>query len=168
MSMELTKRLWEQPTDKGVLAYHIIQSFSPGEATPDQVHEIGCEFARRFLADRFECTVSTHLDKGHLHNHSVCIVCNDSGKIDKLPPNRLYGHTDFLAGTFFVCGSRRGDFVSLTDKQLARYEKIYHFPIVFLPTPHGLLAMKCTPEQYEQFQRDGNKLKIRPIDHGER
>ena len=47
MSMELTKRLWEQPTDKGVLAYHIIQSFSPGEATPDQVHEIGCEFARR-------------------------------------------------------------------------------------------------------------------------
>ena len=53
------------------LAYHIIQSFSPGEATPDQVHEIGCEFARRFLADRFECTVSTHLDKGHLHNHIV-------------------------------------------------------------------------------------------------
>lgn len=71
MSMELTKRLWEQPTDKGVLAYHIIQSFSPGEATPDQVHEIGCEFARRFLADRFECTVSTHLDKGHLHNHML-------------------------------------------------------------------------------------------------
>ena len=71
MSMELTKRLWEQPTDKGVLAYHIIQSFSPSEATPDQVHEIGCEFARRFLADRFECTVSTHLDKGHLHNHIV-------------------------------------------------------------------------------------------------
>lgn len=71
MSMELTKRLWGQPTDKGVLAYHIIQSFSPGEATPDQVHEIGCEFARRFLADRFECTVSTHLDKGHLHNHIV-------------------------------------------------------------------------------------------------
>ena len=71
MSMELTKRLWEQPTDKGVLAYHIIQSFSPGEATPNQVHEIGCEFARRFLADRFECTVSTHLDKGHLHNHIV-------------------------------------------------------------------------------------------------
>lgn len=99
---------------------------------------------------------------------SVCIVCNDSGKIDKLPPNRLYGHTDFLAGSFFVCGSRRGDFVSLTDKQFAHYEKMYHHPIVFLPTPHGLLPMKCTPEQYEQFQRDGNKLKIRPIDHGER
>lgn len=99
---------------------------------------------------------------------NVCIVCNDSGKIDELPPNRLYGHTDFLAGSFFVCGSRRGDFVSLTDKQFAHYEKIYHHPIVFLPTPHGLLPMKCTPEQYEQFQRDGNKLKVKPIDHGER
>ena len=52
---------------------------------------------------------------------SVCIVCNDSGKIDELPPNRLYGHTDFLAGSFFVCGSRGGDFVSLTDKQFANY-----------------------------------------------
>ena len=70
-SMEETKRVWFMPTDKGILAYHIIQSFSPGEATPEQVHQIGCEFARRFLADRFECTVSTHLDKGHLHNHIV-------------------------------------------------------------------------------------------------
>lgn len=67
--MYRTKKRWNQPMDEGdILAYHIIQSFSPGEATPNQVHEIGCEFARRFLADRFECTVSTHLDKGHLHN----------------------------------------------------------------------------------------------------
>ncbi len=51
---------------------------------------------------------------------------------------------------------------------IKQYEKLYHYPIAFLPTPHGLLPMKCTPEQYEQFQRDGNKLKIRPIDHGER
>ena len=25
---------------------------------------------------------------------SVCVICNDSGKIDGLPPNRLYGHAD--------------------------------------------------------------------------
>jgi len=78
-SMEETKRVWFMPTDKGILAYHIIQSFSPGEATPEQVHQIGCEFARRFLANRFECTVSTHLDKGHLHNH---IVTNSVSFID--------------------------------------------------------------------------------------
>ena len=69
--MQATKRRWGKPLDGGNVGYHIIQSFKPGEATPDRVHEIGCEFARRFLADRFECTVSTHLDKGHLHNHIV-------------------------------------------------------------------------------------------------
>lgn len=69
--MQATKRRWGKPLDSGNVGYHIIQSFKPSEATPDQVHEIGCEFARRFLADRFECTVSTHLDKGHLHNHIV-------------------------------------------------------------------------------------------------
>lgn len=67
-----TKIRWRKPVKDGnILAYHIIQSFSPGEATPDQVHQIGCEFAQRFLEDRFECTVSTHLDRGHLHNHIV-------------------------------------------------------------------------------------------------
>ena len=91
-----------------------------------------------------------------------------SGKIDGLPPNRLYGHADFLAGSFVVCGNGGEDFISLTDRQVFLYERLYHNPVVFLPTPHGLLPMKCTPEQYEQFQRDGNKLKIKPIDHGER
>ena len=99
---------------------------------------------------------------------SVCVICNDSGKIDGLPPNRLYGHTDFLAGSFVVCGNGGEDFISLTDRQVFLYERLYHNPVVILPTPHGLLPMKCTPEQYEQFQRDGNKLKIKPIDHGER
>ena len=69
--MQATKQRWGKPLNGGNVGYHIIQSFKSGEATPDQVHEIGCEFARRFLADRFECTVSTHLDKGHLHNHIV-------------------------------------------------------------------------------------------------
>lgn len=56
----------------------------------------------------------------------------------------------------------------MTDEQMAYYEKLYHYPIAFLPMVHSFLPMKCTPEQYEQFQRDGNKLKIKPIDHGER
>lgn len=62
--MQATKRRWGKPLDSGNVVYHIIQSFKPGEATPDQVHNIGCEFARRFLADRFECTVSTHFGQG--------------------------------------------------------------------------------------------------------
>lgn len=57
---------------------------------------------------------------------SVCVICNDSGKIDGLPPNRLYGHTDFLAGSFVVCGNGGEDFISLTDRQVFLYERLYH------------------------------------------
>lgn len=63
---------------------------------------------------------------------SVCVICNDSGKIDGLPPNRLYGHTDFLAGSFVVCGNGGEDFISLTDRQVFLYERLYH--MYFLPS----------------------------------
>ena len=73
MSMECNQTIcWEQPTDKG--RFWPTTSFkvsAPVKPRPTKYIKIGCEFARRFLADRFECTVSTHLDKGHLHNHIV-------------------------------------------------------------------------------------------------
>ena len=37
--MQATKRRWSKPLDSGNVGYHIIQSFKPGEATPDQVHK---------------------------------------------------------------------------------------------------------------------------------
>jgi len=95
-------------------------------------------------------------------------VCNDAAQDLDLPPNRLYGYDGCIAGSFIVCGDSDNGLISLTDEQMAYYEKLYHYPIAFLPMVHSFLPMKCTPEQYEQFQRDGNKLKIKPIDHGER
>lgn len=55
----------------GRLAYHIIQSFKPGEVTPEQAHNIGIDFARRCFGERYEVVIGTHLDKQHLHNHLV-------------------------------------------------------------------------------------------------
>ena len=62
-----TKRRWEKPG--GVLGYHLVHSFAPGEVTPIQAHELGVEFAQRLLGDRYEAVVSTHLDHDHLHCH---------------------------------------------------------------------------------------------------
>ena len=70
-TMNATRKRWGKDGEGHVLAYHVIQSFKPGEVTPEQAHNIGCEFARRYLAERYEVTVSTHLDKSHLHNHIV-------------------------------------------------------------------------------------------------
>ena len=63
----------------GVLGYHFIQSFAPGEVTPEQAHEIGCEFARRLFGEDFEAVIGTHLDKAHPHNH---IVVNSVSRSD--------------------------------------------------------------------------------------
>ena len=62
-----TKRRWGKPG--GVLGYHLIHSFAPGEVTPEQAHAVGVEFASRLLGDRYEVVVSTHLDREHLHCH---------------------------------------------------------------------------------------------------
>jgi len=70
--MIATRFRWKKDSSRAVrLGYHIIQSFKPGEADPQMVHNIGAKFARRFLADTYEVVVSTHLDKEHLHNHIV-------------------------------------------------------------------------------------------------
>ena len=66
-----TETIWGKGGENHVLGYHVIQSFAPGEVTPKQAHEIGCEFARRAFAERYEATVSTHLNTGTLHNHIV-------------------------------------------------------------------------------------------------
>lgn len=72
-----TKRYWNKMG--GVLGFHIIQSFAPGEVTPAQAHEIGMEFARRMFGSQYEAVVGTHLDKAHLHNH---IVINSVSFVD--------------------------------------------------------------------------------------
>ena len=58
--------------EDGTIAYHGIQSFAPGEASPALVHQIGIELAKRLWGDKYQVVVATHLDKeNHLHNHFV-------------------------------------------------------------------------------------------------
>ncbi|AGU76680.1 relaxase/mobilization nuclease domain-containing protein [Streptococcus intermedius] len=54
-----------------VLARHLIQSFLPGEVNPKTAHQIGLELCRKILKDEYEFVLSTHIDKGHIHNHII-------------------------------------------------------------------------------------------------
>ena len=57
------------------LAHHLIQSFAPGEATPEQAHEIGKQLADEVLQGKYSYVLTTHIDKGHVHNHLIfCAV----------------------------------------------------------------------------------------------
>ena len=49
--MQATKRRWDKRG--GVLGYHIIHSYAPGEVTPEQAHAAGVDFARRLLWARY-------------------------------------------------------------------------------------------------------------------
>jgi len=51
--------------------YHIIISFPPDEATPEQAFEVTRRFAEEHLGENFEVVYSVHTDKDHNHGHIV-------------------------------------------------------------------------------------------------
>lgn len=75
--MQETKRCFGK--SGGVVGYHFIQSFAPGEVTPEQAHRIGMAFAEKLFGGQYEAVIGTHLDKAHLHNH---IVVNSVSFVD--------------------------------------------------------------------------------------
>ena len=58
--------------DKGEnLGRHLIQAFAPGEVTPEEAHQIGLELANEILGGKYEFVLTTHIDRGHIHNHVI-------------------------------------------------------------------------------------------------
>jgi len=68
---QFLKRREEQNIRGNVLARHLIQSFLPGETTPVIAHQIGLELCKKILKEEYEFILSTHIDKGHIHNHII-------------------------------------------------------------------------------------------------
>ena len=72
---EMSKLLYEaatgrsQPKERDIIAYRMIQSFKPGEITPEEANKLGYELAMKFTKGRHQFVVSTHVDKAHIHNH---------------------------------------------------------------------------------------------------
>ena len=52
-------------------AFHLIQAFSPGEVSYEEAHQIGRELADRLLEGKYSYVLTTHTDKGHVHNHLI-------------------------------------------------------------------------------------------------
>lgn len=69
MEFDYTRRTMN-PNVK-LVAFHAVQSFVPGEVTPEQAHEIGLETMKKWLKDEYEFIIATHVDKNHIHNHII-------------------------------------------------------------------------------------------------
>ena len=66
-----------QALDKGSnLAHHLIQAFEPGEVDYQTAHEIGRQLADAVTKGQHEYVLTTHIDKGHVHNHIIFCAVN--------------------------------------------------------------------------------------------
>ncbi|MCH9275873.1 relaxase/mobilization nuclease domain-containing protein [Bifidobacterium amazonense] len=64
----------------GVLAHHVVQSFSPEDSrrmTARQLHELGIRFADEFTGGEYAYVIATHVDRGHTHNHIIICATSD-------------------------------------------------------------------------------------------
>lgn len=61
------------------LARHLIQAFMPNEVSPELAHQIGQELCEKHLNGKYEYVLTTHVDKGHIHNH---ILFNNVSFVD--------------------------------------------------------------------------------------
>ena len=66
--MQLVRKNWD--AEQGTQAFHIIQSFAPGEITPEMALQLAQEFAQEHL-EGYQVVIGTHCDHAHIHNHIV-------------------------------------------------------------------------------------------------
>ena len=59
-----------------IIAYHLRQSFVPGEITPEEANRLGQELAKRFTKGDHAFIVCTHIDRAHIHNHIIWNAVN--------------------------------------------------------------------------------------------
>lgn len=84
---------------------------------------------------------------------SVCIICNEEGKINGMEPNRSVKDEkgellDFIFGPAFLCGCKGEDFSSLSEKQIARYSQIFRYPEHLIKYENIMLGRPFNPESY--------------------
>lgn len=75
----------------------------------------------------------------------VALICNDEGKPDCLPMNRmLWERNDVICGTFFLCRALPNDdnFSSLTDEELELYKQRFEKPEQFMRIGSTLVVIK--------------------------
>lgn len=109
------------------VAYHIIQSFSPKDnITPEKANEIGKKLCEE-LYPNFQCVISTHIDKGHIHNHISVNAININGKKleDRLSNEKegLYG----LSDTSDRIAAQYGCYVMPRKTYLKNNKKDYYY-----------------------------------------
>lgn len=82
-----------------ILGFHFVQSFKPGEIDYETAHQVGKEWADIFLSNH-QYVFSTHVDKGHIHNH---VIINSVGLDGKKYHSCINEREDIRAYSDVIC-----------------------------------------------------------------
>ena len=110
----------EANTSGSVLARHLFQSFYPGETTPEKAHEIGQALCKKVLKDEYQYVLSTHVDKGHIHNHIIFNNVNSKTGKCYQSNKRSYHQIRFQSDT--LCKENN---LSVIDEYYEAYKRKY-------------------------------------------
>ena len=72
----LTKQLWVKDQEGKRMCMHYIQSFKPGEVTPELAKQIADEFVKQKNFQGFQISYAVHTDKDHIHTHFILNTVN--------------------------------------------------------------------------------------------
>ena len=99
--------------------------------------------------------VGGNIEALYFFDDPVAIICNEEGKIDRLPLNRaLYTEdgkmVDIACGNIMIVGLGEEDFASLQGELLEKYLEKFKHPETFIKIGNDILAMKIPENQNQQ------------------
>ncbi len=112
-----------------ILAHHIIQSFEPGEITPEQALQIGEELCDRLLKGDYQYVLAVHTNKNHLHCHII------------------FNNTNLYNGLSFTTEHNQG---KVSERSWAKVRAISDE----ICKEHGLYVIEPKGKGISHFERD--------------
>lgn len=87
----------------------------------------------------FQRIVGGKIEVLHTFNDNAVVICNrDGGKLNRAIYDENSNLIDIAKGDFIVCGTKDDEFISLSENQLAKYNKQFFLPEQFIKTPDGI------------------------------
>ena len=119
---------------------------------------MGSEMCIRDSLEGMQKTVSGYIQAVYPFEETVCLVCNEEGKLQGLPLNRALWDEDnriydIVAGTFFVCDCSTENFKSLSEEQLKRYTEKYKRTERFVQIDDQILAIPMPVKSDKERER---------------
>lgn len=158
--MKATKEYWEK--EDGRQYKHYIQSFKPGETTPEQANKMGHEWAEKNF-EGHEVIIGTHKDKDHIHNHIIVNSVNfENGKkihLDKQDLERFKSVSDEICKKHGLSTIDRTQAIGIGEVRvysMGKYQAIAQGKSYIAQTAFAIDDCLCCSWSREEFIKSMN------------